>query len=157
MPALKKARRRRRMPAKRAPAMPARTRRRIIDRQKYAQLIAESLPIPPRTQADNERLIGLLSALDERGNLDPEEAAFTELLAIVIEDFEDKHYALPAVEPYAALKALMQDRGLQHKDIAAIVGNKGLTTEILAGRRKVSSTVAKRLADRLHVPLELFI
>ena len=157
MPAPKKARRRRRMPVKRAVGpTPVRTRHRI-NRQKYAQLVAESLPIPPRTEADNERMIKRLSALAEREDLCPEEAAFAELLAIVIEDFEDKHYALPTVEPHAALKALMQDRGLLHKDVAAIVGNKGLTTEILAGRRKISPTVAKRLADQLHVPLELFI
>jgi antitoxin component HigA of HigAB toxin-antitoxin module len=51
----------------------------------------------------------------------------------------------------------MEDRGLQHKDVAVVVGNKGLTTEILAGRRKISSAVAKRLADQLRVPLEMFI
>jgi HTH-type transcriptional regulator/antitoxin HigA len=160
MPALKKARRRRRrLPIKRAGGpVPVRTRHRTINRQKYAQLVAESLPVPPRTEAENGRIIKLLSALTEREeDLRPEEAAFAELLAIIVEDFEDKHYALPAVEPRAALKALMQDRGLLHKDIAAIVGNKGLTTEILAGRRKISPTVAKRLADQLHVPLELFM
>jgi HTH-type transcriptional regulator/antitoxin HigA len=157
MPALKKARRRRRVPAKRAGAMPVRTRHKTINRQKYAQLFAASLPIPPTTEPDNERLIKILTALDEREDLTPEEAAFTELLAIVIEDFEDKHYEMPPVAPHAALRALMHDRGLQHKDIAAVIGNKGLTTEVLAGRRKISPAVAKRLADQLHVPLELFI
>ena len=87
MPALKKARRRPRTPAKRAGAGPG-TRRKTIDRQKYAQLIAASLPIPPITEADNERLIEILTALDEREDLAPEEAAFTDLLAILIEDFE---------------------------------------------------------------------
>jgi HTH-type transcriptional regulator/antitoxin HigA len=154
MPALKKARRRRRMPAPRARRLPATPR---LDGRKYARLIAASLPIPPRTEADNERLIAILSELDEREDLTPEESAFADLLAIVVEDFENKHYFLPPVEPHAALKALMQDRGLQHKDVAAVIGNKGLTTEILAGRRKISSAVAKRLADQFHVPLELFV
>src|SRR5258708_1576347 len=107
MPALKKARRRRRVPAKRAGAMPVRTRHKTINRQKYAQLFAASLPIPPTTEPDNERLIKILTALDEREDLTPEEAAFTELLAIVIEDFEDKHYEMPPVAPHAALRALM--------------------------------------------------
>jgi len=80
-----------------------------------------------------------------------------ELLAIVIEDFEDRHYALPPVAPHEALKALMEDRGLRHKDVWPVVGNKGLTTEILAGRRKISSALAKRLADHFRVPLELFV
>ena len=135
--------------------MPARARR--IDPERYARLIAASLPIPPRTEADNERLIELLSELDEREGLTAEEEAFAELLAIVIEDFEDKHYALPRVEPHDALKALMQDRGLRHKDVWPVVGNKGLTTEILNGRRKISTALAKRLAEHFHVPVELFV
>ena len=78
-------------------------------------------------------------------------------LAIVVEDFEEKHYALPKVTPQEALKAVMQDGGLRHKDIAPIIGNKGLTTEILKGRRNISSALAKRLAAALRVPVELFI
>ena len=137
--------------------MPVRARRKPIDPEKYARLIAASLPIPPRTEAGNERLIELLSNLDERDDLTREEEAFAELLAIVIEDFEDKHYALPAVPPHAALRALMDDRGLLHKDVWPVVGNKGLTTEILNGRRKISSALAKRLAAHFRVTIELFI
>jgi HTH-type transcriptional regulator/antitoxin HigA len=132
-------------------------RNKSIDVEKYAHLIAASFPIPPRTEADNERLIELLSGLDEREDLTPEEEAFAELLAIVIEDYEDKHYPLPPVPPHEALKALMQDRGLRHKDVWPVVGNKGLTTEILTGRRKISSVLAKRLATHLRVPIELFV
>jgi len=137
--------------------MPRRARRNAVNAEEYARLIAAALPIPPRTEAENERLIAMLEALDEREDLTPAEEAFAELLAIVIEDFEEKHYALPKVAPREALKALMEDRGLRHKDIAPIVGNKGLTTEILKGRRNISAALAKRLASALHVPVELFI
>jgi HTH-type transcriptional regulator / antitoxin HigA len=137
--------------------MPVRARRNPIDPEKYARLIAASLPIPPRSEAQNDRLVELLSRMDEREDLTAEEEAFAELLAIVVQDFEDKHYSLPAVEPHEALKALMEDRGLRHKDVWPVVGNKGLTTEILNGRRKISSALAKRLAVHLHVPVELFI
>ncbi len=137
--------------------MPARARRKPIDPEKYARLIAASLPIPPRSEAQNDRLIKLLAGMDEREDLTPEEHTFAELLTIVIEDFENKHYELPAVEPHEALKALMEDRGLRHKDVWPVVGNKGLTTEILNGRRKISSALAKRLAVHLHVPVELFV
>ena len=137
--------------------MPARARRKPIDPEIYARLIAAALPIPPRTESDNDRLIELLSAMDKREDLTPEEEAFAELLAIIIEDFEDKHYALPAVAPYEALNALMEDRGLRHKDVWPVVGNKGLTTEILHGRRKIGAALAKRLALHFRVPVELFV
>ena len=128
-----------------------------VDPEKYARLIAAVLPIPPRTERDNERLIEMLSSLDERGDFSVEEESLAELLAIVIEDFEQKRYALPAVTPNAALKALMEDRGLRHKGVWPVVGNKCLTTEILNGRRKVSAALAKRLAAHFHVPVEMFL
>jgi HTH-type transcriptional regulator / antitoxin HigA len=137
--------------------MPRRARRSVINAEEYARLIAAALPVPPKTESENERLIAMLSSLDEREDLTPAEQAFAELLAIVIEDFEERHYALPKVTPQEALKALMEDRGLRHKDIAPVVGNKGLTTEILNGRRNISAALAKRLALALHVPIELFI
>jgi HTH-type transcriptional regulator/antitoxin HigA len=137
--------------------MPRRVARKLVDPLKYARLISAALPIPPRTEADNERLIELLSELDERERLTPEEQTFAELLAIVISDFEDKHYELPPVPPHEALKALMDDRGLRHKDVWPVVGNKGLTTEILNGRRRISMALAKRLALHFHVPVELFV
>jgi HTH-type transcriptional regulator/antitoxin HigA len=135
--------------------MPA--RRHQLDPAKYAQLIAAALPIPPRTESDNERLIEQLSELDERTGLTPEERSLAELLAIVIEDFEEKHYPLPKAAPHEALKALMEDRQLRHKDVWPVIGNKGLTTEILNGRRKISLPIAKRLAEYFRVPAELFI
>lgn len=142
--------------------MPAKSKARrgagkSLNPELYIALLRRALPIPPRADADNERLIGLLSALYELEDLTAEEEAFAELLAIVIEDFENRHYSLPAVPPEQALRALMEDRGLKHKDLAEIVGNKGLTTEILAGRRKISRDVAKRIAGAFRVPIELLL
>jgi HTH-type transcriptional regulator/antitoxin HigA len=131
--------------------------RKRIDPELYIHLIRQALPIPPETEEDDHRLVEILSGLDERNDLSPEEKTFAELLTIVIENFEDKHYALPKVAPHEALRALMEDRSLQHRDIAEVIGNKGLTTEILAGRRQISKAVARRLSDRLSVPVEIFL
>ncbi len=76
---------------------------------------------------------------------------------MLIEDYEDKHYPLPDVPPHEALKALMEDRGLKHKDIWPVLGNKGAATEILNGRRSISKAQAKRLAEFLRVPIDLFV
>lgn len=51
----------------------------------------------------------------------------------------------------------MEDRGLRHKEIWPVLGNKGAATEILAGRRSISKAQAKRLAANFRAPLELFV
>lgn len=129
-----------------------------INTEAYARLIAEALPIPPRNDRDNARLTRIMFAIDEREEqATAEERAFAELLTVVIQAYEAEHYPMPRVEPHEALKVLMEERGLQHKDIWPVIGNKGLTSEILKGRRKISLAVAKRLAEHFRAPVELFI
>jgi HTH-type transcriptional regulator/antitoxin HigA len=130
----------------------------------YAKLLAKSLPRPihsdaehARLTASHARLTASLLALDERDDLSPEEEALAEVLTLLIEDYEEKHYPLPRVSPNASLNALMEERGLKHKDIWPVLGNKGAATEVLSGRRSISKAQAKRLAEFFHVPIDLFI
>ena len=130
---------------------------RPFNRPAYVKLISAALPLPPENEADNERLTRIMFDLDERGELgqlSPEEETFSELLTIVIQDFEQKHYPIPDLAPHEYLRCILEQRGLKHKDLAAIVGNKGFTTEILAGRRKISPAVAKRLSAGLRLSLD---
>lgn len=123
----------------------------------YARLLAKFLPKPIQSERELEAATVLLLELDERNDLSPEEEALAEVLTVLIEDYEDKHYPLPDVPPHEALNALMEDRGLKHKDIWPVLGNKGSATEILSGRRSISKAQAKRLADFFRVPVDLFI
>ena len=123
----------------------------------YAKLLAKSLPRPIRTEAERARLTEMLLELDEREDLSAAEGALAEVLTLLIEDYEEKHHPLPSVSFRESLKALMEERGLKHKDIWPVLGNKGAATEILNGRRSISKAQAKRLADFFHVPVDLFI
>ena len=123
----------------------------------YAELLAKSLPRPIRTDAERARFAETLLALDERDDLSPEEEALAEVLTLLIEDYEEKNYPLPRVSPNESLNALMEERGLKHKDIWPDLGNKGTATEVLSGRRSISKAQAKRLAEFFHVPIDLFI
>jgi plasmid maintenance system antidote protein VapI len=79
------------------------------------------------------------------------------VLTLLIQDYEEKRYPLPHVSPNESLKALMDDRGLKHKDIWPVLGNKGAATEILNGRRSIGKAQAKRLAEFFQVPIDLFV
>ena len=110
-----------------------------------------------QTEAERERLTRLLLRIDERENASPEEAELAEVLTLLIEDYEEKYHPLPRVSPNESLRALMEDRGLQHKDVWPVLGNKGAASEVLAGRRSISKAQAKRLAGFFRVPIDLFI
>jgi HTH-type transcriptional regulator/antitoxin HigA len=123
----------------------------------YAKLLAKSLPRPIRNETERVRLTEMLLELDEREDLSPEEGALAEVLTLLIEDYEEKYHPMPRVSPNESLKALMEERGLKHKDIWPVLGNKGAATEVLSGRRSISKAQAKRLAEFFHVPVDLFI
>ena len=128
-----------------------------INEARYAKLLAKILPRPIQTERENRRMTELLLKLDEREDLSAEEEQLAEMLTILIEDFEAKHYPLATVLPHAALKELMEERGLRHADIWPVLGNKGVASEILNGKRSISKAQAKKLAAFFHVPVELFI
>ena len=123
----------------------------------YAELLARTLPRPIRTEEEHGRLTRELLELDQREDLSPEEEVLAEMLTLLIEDYEEIHHPLPGVSPNESLKALMDERGLRHKDIWPVLGNKGAATEILNGRRSISKAQAKRLADFFQVPIDLSI
>ena len=126
----------------------------------YAKLLAKSLPRPIHSAAEHARLTKMLLRLDERDERDelsPEEEALAEVLTLLIEDYEEKYHPLPRVSPTESLNALMGERGLKHKDIWPVLGNKGAATEVLSGRRSISKAQARRLAEFFRVPVELFI
>jgi HTH-type transcriptional regulator/antitoxin HigA len=123
----------------------------------YAELLAKALPRPIRTAAEHARITRMLLALDEREDPSPEEEALAEVLTLLIEDYEEKVHPLPSVSPNESLNSLMEERGLKHKDIWPVLGNKGVATEVLSGRRSISKAQAKRLAEFFRVPIDLFI
>jgi len=128
-----------------------------INETRYAKLLAKTLPRPIRTKGENRRMTELLLKLDEREDLSAEEEQLAEMLTILIEDFEAKRHPLPPVPPREALKALMEDRGLRHADIWTVLGNNGLASDTLNGKRSISKAQAKKLAEFFRVPVELFI
>ena len=128
-----------------------------INEARYAKLLAKTLPRPIRTEEENRRMTELLLKLDEREDLSVEEEQLAEMLTILIEDFEAKRYPFPTVSPRESLKALMEERGLRHGDIWPVLGNKGVASEILNGKRSISKAQAKKLAEYFRVPVELFI
>ena len=132
----------------------------------YAKLLAKSLPRPIHSAAEHARLTKMLLRLDdpdespfrrERDDLSLGEQALAEELTLLIEDYEEKYHPLPRVSPTESLNALMEERGLKHKDIWPVLGNKGAATEVLSGRRSISKAQAKRLAEFFRVPIDLFI
>ena len=105
-----------------------------INEKAYGKLLAKSLPRPIQNEAEHARFTAMLLELDEREDLPAEEEALAEVLTLLVEAYEAEQYPMPRVSPAESLRALMEERGLKHKDVWPVLGNKGAATEVRNGR-----------------------
>lgn len=68
-----------------------------------------------------------------------------ELLAILIEAYEDKHYAIEPPNPIEAIKYKMEQQGLNRKQMTKYFGSASKVTEVLQGKRPLTLTMIKKL------------
>jgi antitoxin component HigA of HigAB toxin-antitoxin module len=87
--------------------------------------------------------------LDERDHVTPEEDHLAKLLALLIQDFEDRQYHKIKATPLEILHLLMDSNNLKQPDMIPIFGSKGITSEVFNGKRPFSKTyIHRRSASR---------
>lgn len=129
-----------------------------IDRQKYGKLLARTMPVVIETEEENEHFLGEVEKLIDKGDRrSPEEDKLLELMTTLVENYEEKHYPIPDAPPHEVLQELMRSRGLRQRDLLSIFGSDGIASEVVNGKRNISRTQAKALAEFFRLPVELFI
>lgn len=121
----------------------------------------QTLPSVITNDEELERMTEEANRLVTKGikenELSPEEDTLLELLSDLIESYEDEHYPIPESSPTEMLKFLMEDRELKQSDLLPIFGSSGITSEVVNGKRSISKTQAKKLAEYFKVSVEVFI
>jgi HTH-type transcriptional regulator/antitoxin HigA len=130
-----------------------------MNRVAYAELLAKVQPHPIKDEREYDRLVAEVGRLMERGekNLSAEEDSLLEMMSILIEDYDRKHYPLSPSHPHKMLSFLLEQGGLEPHDLWPVLGSKSRVSEILSGKRAISKAQAKKLAAFFHVPIGLFI
>ena len=97
------------------------------------------------------------SLLDAAG--DDEDHPLSGLLNLIgdmISKYEQEHYAIEPAEPRDALRFLMEARGLKQEDLSSVVPQSNLSA-ILAGKRKISATLAGKLGKFFGISPAVFV
>jgi HTH-type transcriptional regulator / antitoxin HigA len=128
-----------------------------FDQRKYAALLAEALPTAITNEEELERLTTIADRLAVKKTLSLEESHLLNLLATLIEVYEDEHHHIPDAPPHVMIQGFMQERGLRNKDLEPLLGSSGVTSEVISGKRKPSRAQIKKLAEFFQVAPEFFI
>jgi len=86
----------------------------------------------------------------------PEEETL-ELVSILVEDYEDKHYHIEAPDPIEAIKFKMEENGLKKQDLATYFGSPSRVSEVLNRKRPLSLEMIKKLHSGLGISFETLL
>ena len=123
----------------------------------YNRLLTKVAPKVIRSEKENEAYTRTLYEFDQRGSkLTHAEKELADLLTLLVEDFESKHYQLPRAKPVEVLRFLMDQHSLKQRDLVGVFGTRSIISEVLSGKRKLNKEHIERLSQRFHVSPDVF-
>ena len=112
-----------------------------------------------KTEAQNEAALERLLELGSQNEMTETEAEEFEMLALLVKNYEDKHYKIDTSEvtPLDIIKFRMEQNGLTAKDMTAYLGSPSKVSEVLSGKRPLSLAMIKKLHKGLHISADLLL
>jgi HTH-type transcriptional regulator / antitoxin HigA len=127
----------------------------------YLQLIGCFALRPLRNEKDYDAAAAVLDklAVQPEGSLSRGEQDYFETLTMLVEAYDREHYSLPdhKSDPLEMLKYAMEESGMSQAELGRILGNRSLASLILNGRRQLSKTHIRKLANYFKVSPALFL
>src|SRR6185295_16992864 len=80
-----------------------------------------------------------------------------EILVILMEDYEKKHFPIEAPDPVEAIRFRMEQMNLKQVDLIPYLGTKERVSEVLSGKRNLTLNMMIALHDHLGISFESLI
>lgn len=111
---------------------------------------------PIRTKSDYQSALKRMEIIFDApsGALESDEA---DILGLMIDEYEKRHYPIEAPDPIEAIKIRMDEMQLKQIDLMDAIGGKSRVSEILNRKRKLTVDMIRKLAVRLNLSPGLLI
>jgi len=80
-----------------------------------------------------------------------------DVLALLIEDYEEKHFEIEEPDPIKAIRIRMEEMNLKQVDLIEEMGGKNRVSEVLNHKRKLTLEMIRNLSKRLNLSTELLV
>ena len=80
-----------------------------------------------------------------------------ELLAALVELYEQEHFPVGLPDPIAAIRFRMDQQGLKQRDLARYIGSESKVSEVLSGQRGLSLSMIRNLVSGLGLPAAVLL
>lgn len=102
-----------------------------------------------------------LSEVERLAELDPEpdspEGLRLELLSLLVEEYEKRHFPFDKPDPIEAIKFRMNEQGLRQSDLVSYFGSRSRVSEVLNGKRPLTVQMIRALSNGLGIPAGVLI
>jgi HTH-type transcriptional regulator/antitoxin HigA len=109
-----------------------------------------------KTEAEYEKALERLDEIFDAkiGTPETDEA---DLLALLIENYENKHYPIEAPDPIEAIKIRMEELGMKQSDLIDLIGGKSQVSEVLNRKRKLTLKMIRNLKTKLNLSHDVLV
>ncbi|MBK6546972.1 MAG: DNA-binding protein [Arcobacter sp.] len=111
-----------------------------------------------KTEKDYDKA---LNRIDESMELNPKlgtpESDELEILALLVEKYEELNWNIETPDPIEAIKYRMEEMNLKQKDLIPYIGNKSKVSELLNRKISLSLSMVRNLSKALHIPVETLV
>ena len=109
-----------------------------------------------KTEADYEKALERLENIFDAQSGTPESDE-AELLTLLVEKYEEIYYPMPDPDPIEAVKFVMEQTALKHKDLVGILGNKASVSRVLNRKRPLNLEMIRGLHEKFKIPYEVLM
>ena len=88
---------------------------------------------------------------------DTEEGDELDILATLVEAYEQNHFPIDTPDPVEAILFRMEQLGIDRKALEPFLGGRNRVSEVLNRKRNLSMRQVRKLHDGLNIPLENLI
>lgn len=113
---------------------------------------------PIRTEADYEwALAEIARYFENEPEIGSPEGDRFDVLATLIEAYEDEHYPIAAPDPVDAIQSHMELFGLSQKKLAEVFGSSSRASEVLNRKRALTLDMVFKLNKEWRIPADILV
>jgi penicillin-binding protein 1A len=124
-----------------------------VSRQEGEESMNEPIR-PVRTEADYQAALAQIGALFNADTGTPD-ADRLEVLSVLVADFERRRHVETHPDPIDVLNMSMKGQGRTQADLAALLESRSRASEVLSGRRQLSTAMIEKLQQAWSIPASL--
>jgi len=120
--------------------------------------MAKKITNPIRSEADHDAALNEIERyFESEPKRDTPQADRFDLLALIIEDYERKHWPIEPPDTIAAIRYRMETSGYTQADLGRLLGSRQRASDVLTRKRPLTMAMAWKLHREWDIPAEALI